>query len=79
MSWFVQETTDKGDAKCRAFLKCDSPCLLSNAPERTWKVSDGTTFQLQADVVVSITTPQTYDENLDAVERRLVDEYKVIN
>ena len=56
--WFVQPTSHKGKNGSWAYLKCDPPCLLENGTKRTWKVSDGSTFQLKADVDISIATPQ---------------------
>ena len=59
--WYVQPTSHKGTNIGWAFLKCDPPCLPENGTKRTWKVqrglaSDG--HQLQADVDISIATPQ---------------------
>ena len=56
--WYVQHTSRKGTNRGSAYLKCDPPCLPENGTKRTWKVWDGSTFQLQADVGISIVTPQ---------------------
>ena len=56
--WYVQSTSDKGTSGGWAYLECDPPCLPENGTKRTWKVSDGSDYQLQADVDISIATPQ---------------------
>ena len=57
-SWLVQPTSSKGTDMCWAQLECGGPCLPENGPERTWRVWDDTSFQLQADVAISIVAPQ---------------------
>ena len=56
--WNVQHTSHKGTSSGCAYLKCDPPCLPENGTKRTWKVWDGNAHQLQADVDISIATPQ---------------------
>ena len=86
-SWHVQKTSSKGTSKCYAALECGGPCLPENGPDRTWRVwnGGGTTLQLQANVAISIATPQqvqTYDDEIAAAaaalaERIRVDGFKV--
>ena len=86
-SWHVQKTSDKGTSMCYAALICDGPCLPENGPERTWRVDtdDTDSFQLQANVAISIATlqqVQTYDDEMAAAaavlaERIRVDGFKV--
>ena len=54
--WTLQRT--KGKSSGWAYLTCDPPCLPENGTKRTWKVCDGRAHQLQADVDISIATPQ---------------------
>ena len=56
--WSVQPTSYKGTNSACAYLTCDPPCLPENGTKRTWKVWDGSAYQLQADVNISIATPQ---------------------
>ena len=56
--WYVQSTSLKGTNSGWAYLTCDPPCLPENGTKRTWQVWDGSAFQLQADVDISIATPQ---------------------
>ena len=56
--WIVQPTSHNGTNGGWAFLKCDPPCLPENGTKRTWQVVDGNAHQLQADVDISIATPQ---------------------
>ena len=60
-SWIVQATSDKGTDWGYAFLTCDPPCLPENGTKHTWQVlidDSGDVYQLQADVDISIATPQ---------------------
>ena len=57
-SWIVQPTSAKGTSGGYAYLKCDPPCLPENGNKRTWQVVVGSAFHLQADVEISIATPQ---------------------
>ena len=57
-NWIVQSTSSKGTSSSYAYLTCDPPCLPENGTKRTWKVWDGSAYQLQADVDISIATPQ---------------------
>ena len=57
-NWNVQPTSHKGTSSCYAYLKCNPPCLPENGTKRTWQVWDGNAHQLQADVDISIATPQ---------------------
>ena len=56
-NWNVQPTSHKGTSSAYAYLKCDPPCLPDNGTKRTWQVGGGG-FHLQADVDISIATPQ---------------------
>ena len=56
--WLVQSTKDKDTDLKWAYFKCDPPCLPENGTKRTWQVYDGSIFQLQADVDISIATTQ---------------------
>ena len=83
--WAVQQTSDKGTNTCWAQLECGGPCLPENGPERTWRVWDNIynniSFQLQADVAISIATlqqVQTYDDEMAALAESIrVDGFKV--
>ena len=62
-NWYVQTTSDKGTNCGSAYLNCDPSCLPENGTKRTWQVDDdGSTFQLKADVDISIATPQEVAE-----------------
>ena len=60
----VNSASAKGmsSASGHAYLKCDPPCLPENGTKRTWMVGGGG-FQLQADVDISIATPQEVVDN----------------
>ena len=59
--WYVQPTSDKGTSDCWAYLTCNPPCLPEKGIKHTWQVligENGDVYQLQADVDISIATPQ---------------------
>ena len=78
--WAVHETSYKVTGTCWAVLGCSGPCLPEDGPEGIWGVWDGTTFQLQETVAISIATLQQvkiYDNKVAAAAADLKDIVKI--
>ena len=78
--WMVQLSTDKGTASGFAYISCDPVSAPHKASGRGWQVSNGTSFNLQNAVTISLATQSLseYQAMVEDARRRVIAECRSV-